>query len=107
MDALTLFRGDTVIVKGKKRKETVLIVLADETLDDSSARMNRVVRNNLRVKHGDTVTIHLCPDIKYVSLSGAESYGLSILSVLRPRKLLFCQSRILSKGLLARCLTSS
>lgn len=67
MEALQLFRGDTVLVRGKKRKDTVLIVLADDELDDGSARLNRVVRHNLRVKHGDVVTIHPCPDIKYVS----------------------------------------
>ena len=67
MDTLQLFRGDTVLVKGKKRKDTVLIVLADDDLDDGSARMNRVVRHNLRVKHGDIVTVHPCPEIKYVS----------------------------------------
>lgn len=67
MELLQLFRGDTVLVRGKKRKDTVLIVLADDDLDDGSARMNRVVRHNLRVKHGDIVTIHPCPDIKYVS----------------------------------------
>ena len=67
MDTLQLFRGDTVLVKGKKRKDTVLIVLADDDLDDGSARINRVVRNNLRVKHGDIITVHPCPDIKYVS----------------------------------------
>lgn len=66
METLQLFRGDTVLVKGKKRKDTVLIVLADDELDDGSARMNRVVRHNLRVKHGDVVTVHPCPDIKYV-----------------------------------------
>lgn len=66
MDALQLFRGDTVLVRGKKRKDTVLIVLADDELDDGSARINRVVRHNLRVKHGDIITIHPCPDIKYV-----------------------------------------
>jgi len=71
MDTLQLFRGDTVLVKGKKRKDTVLIVLADDDLDDGSARMNRVVRHNLRVKHGDIVTVHPCPDIKYVRISGA------------------------------------
>ncbi|KAF4473074.1 cell division control Cdc48, partial [Fusarium agapanthi] len=65
MDQLQLFRGDTVLVRGKKRKDTVLIVLADEELDDGSARINRVVRHNLRVKHGDMITIHPCPDIKY------------------------------------------
>ena len=69
METLQLFRGDTVLVKGKKRKDTVLIVLADDDLDDGSARMNRVVRHNLRVKHGDIVTVHPCPDIKYVSYS--------------------------------------
>ncbi|KAI9741995.1 MAG: AAA ATPase cdc48 [Cirrosporium novae-zelandiae] len=56
MQTLELFRGDTVLVKGKKRKDTVLIVLADEDLDDGSARLNRVVRHNLRVKHGDMIT---------------------------------------------------
>jgi transitional endoplasmic reticulum ATPase len=68
METLQLFRGDTVLVKGKKRKDTVLIVLADDDLDDGSARINRVVRHNLRVKHGDVITIHPCPDIKYVSI---------------------------------------
>ena len=50
METLQLFRGDTVLVKGKKRKDTVLIVLADDDLDDGSVRINRVVRNNLRVR---------------------------------------------------------
>ena len=78
MDTLQLFRGDTVLVKGKKRRDTVLIVLADDDLDDGSARMNRVVRHNLRVKHGDIVTVHPCPDIKYVSPSFLPSLtGLS------------------------------
>jgi hypothetical protein len=26
------------------------------------------VRHNLRVKHGDIITVHPCPDIKYVRL---------------------------------------
>jgi transitional endoplasmic reticulum ATPase len=68
METLQLFRGDTVLVKGKKRKDTVLIVLADDDLDDGSARINRVVRHNLRVKHGDIITVHPCPDIKYVCI---------------------------------------
>lgn len=55
------------MVKGKKRKTTVLIVLNDDELDDGSARINRVVRHNLRVKHGDIVTVDACADIKYVS----------------------------------------
>lgn len=65
MEKLQLFRGDAALVKGKKRRDTVLIVIADEELDDGVARINRVVRNNLRVRLGDVITIHPCPDIKY------------------------------------------
>ncbi|GJQ14746.1 hypothetical protein GpartN1_g6537.t1 [Galdieria partita] len=65
MDELELFRGDTVLLKGKKRRDTVCIVLADETCEDSKIRCNRVVRNNLRVRLGDIVSIHQCPDVKY------------------------------------------
>ncbi|ORX56832.1 transitional endoplasmic reticulum ATPase [Hesseltinella vesiculosa] len=65
METLGLFRGDTVIIKGKRRRDTVLIVLADDEMDDNKARINKVVRNNLRVHLGDIITIHPCPDIKY------------------------------------------
>ncbi|KAG1144708.1 hypothetical protein G6F37_003147 [Rhizopus arrhizus] len=65
MERLQLFRGDTVIVKGKKRKDTVLIVLADDDMEDNKARINKVVRNNLRIRLGDVITLHPCPDIKY------------------------------------------
>ena len=67
MELLQLFRGDTVLVKGKKRKDTVLIVLADDDMPDGVARVNRCVRNNLRVRLGDIVTVHPCPDIKYAN----------------------------------------
>lgn len=67
MDKLELFRGDTVLVKGKKRKDTVLIVLIDDELPEGACRINRIVRNNLRIRLGDLVTIHPCPDIKYAT----------------------------------------
>ncbi|KAF7727082.1 AAA ATPase cdc48 [Apophysomyces ossiformis] len=65
MERLQLFRGDTVLVKGKKRRDTVLIVLSDDDVDDNKARINKVVRNNLRIRLGDIINIHPCPDIKY------------------------------------------
>ena len=65
MDELQLFRGDTVLMKGKKRKESVCIVLSDDTVSDEKIRMNRVVRNNLRVRLGDVVAVQSCPDVKY------------------------------------------
>jgi len=65
MEELQLFRGDTVLLKGKKRRDTVCIVLADEECEDAKIRMNRVVRNNLRVRLGDLVSVHTLPDVKY------------------------------------------
>lgn len=65
METLQLFRGDTVLLKGKKRRDTVCIVFADENCEESKIRMNKVVRNNLRVRLGDMVSVHQCPDVKY------------------------------------------
>jgi transitional endoplasmic reticulum ATPase len=65
MDELQLFRGDTVIIKGKKRRDTVCIALLDETCPNDRIRLNRCVRTNLRVRIGDVVTISPCPEIQY------------------------------------------
>ena len=45
-------------LQGKKRKDTVCIVLTDDTVDESKIRMNKVVRKNLRVRLGDVVSVH-------------------------------------------------
>ncbi len=42
MDELQLFQGDNIFLKGKKGKETICIVLVDETMEDSNIRMNKV-----------------------------------------------------------------
>ena len=42
MEELQLFRGDTVLLKGKKGKDTVCIVLSSEDTEDSNIRMNKV-----------------------------------------------------------------
>jgi transitional endoplasmic reticulum ATPase len=65
MDELGLFRGDTVLLKGKRRKETICIVLVDEECPNEKIRMNRVVRNNLRVRLSDIVSVQACQDAKY------------------------------------------
>lgn len=62
MEELQLFRGDTVLLKGKKRKDSVCIVLADDTCDEGKIRMNKVVRKNLRVRLGDVVSVHQVRD---------------------------------------------
>merc|ERR1719284_1445827 len=65
MEELNLFRGDNVLIKGKKRKDTVCIVLADEALEDTKIRLNKVVRKNLRVRLGDIISVHACGDVPY------------------------------------------
>ena len=65
LEELELFRGDCVQIKGKKRMDTVCILLSDETCEPGKIRMNRVVRENLCVKLSDIVSVHQCADIKY------------------------------------------
>ncbi|KAJ6825004.1 cell division cycle protein 48-like protein [Iris pallida] len=65
MEKLQLFRGDTILLKGKKRKDTICIALADDTCEEPKIRMNKVVRSNLRVRLGDVVSVHQCQDVKY------------------------------------------
>merc|ERR1719450_1133638 len=65
MEELNLFRGDNVLIKGKKRKDTVCIVLADEQCEGGNIRMNKVIRKNLRVRLGDVVAVNACGDVPY------------------------------------------
>lgn len=65
LEELQLFRGDAVILKGKRRKETISTCLSDEACSDEKIQMNKVTRNNLRVKIGDVISINPYPDIKY------------------------------------------
>ena len=50
---------------GKKRRDTVLICLSSDDVEEGKIQMNKVARNNLRVKLGDVVNVHACLDIKY------------------------------------------
>ncbi|MCO5602434.1 hypothetical protein L7F22_056566 [Adiantum nelumboides] len=59
------FRRDTSLLKVKKRKDTIAIVLADDTCDEHKIRINKVVTANVRVRLGDVISIHQCPDVKY------------------------------------------
>ncbi|KAI3866762.1 hypothetical protein MKW92_052495 [Papaver armeniacum] len=65
MEKLQLFRGDTIMLKGKKRKDTVCIVMADDTCEEPKIRLNKVVRSNLRVRLGDVISVHQCPNVRY------------------------------------------
>jgi len=57
---LKIFKGDPVLLKGKKRHETICIALVDPKLEDGKIRMNKIVRKNLRVRLGDIISIKIC-----------------------------------------------
>merc|ERR1719197_158893 len=65
MEELDLFRGDSVLVRGKRRRETVCIAIANDNTESGKVRMNKVIRKNLKVKLGDVVSIHTAGEIKY------------------------------------------
>ena len=64
MEELGLFKGDTVLLKGKKSRTTVCIVLGEDLTDSNTIRMNKCVRKNLRVRLGDFVHINQFDTIK-------------------------------------------
>jgi len=41
LEKLGLFRSDTVLLKGKKRRESIAVVLTAPECDDSKIRMNK------------------------------------------------------------------
>lgn len=41
LEKLGLFRSDTVLLKGKKRRETIAVVLTSPDCEDSKIRMNK------------------------------------------------------------------
>jgi transitional endoplasmic reticulum ATPase len=63
LSELKIYKGDPVLLKGKKRHETLCIALADTKLEDGKIRMNKVVRKNLRVRLGDVVIVKACSEV--------------------------------------------
>ncbi len=59
-ESLRLSNSDVVHVRGKNRKATVLIILADEDIDDGNAWISAIVRDNLDVSYGDKIRIMPC-----------------------------------------------
>ncbi|KAI3842007.1 hypothetical protein MKW92_051921 [Papaver armeniacum] len=55
MEKLQLFHGNTILLKGKKMKDTICVVVADDTCEEPNIRLNKVVRSNLSVRVDDVV----------------------------------------------------
>jgi formylmethanofuran dehydrogenase subunit D len=56
LQELDHYRGDTVLIKGTR--DTICVVLADDSCEAGKIRMNAVVRKNLGVRLGDCVSLH-------------------------------------------------
>lgn len=63
LDELGIFKGDSVLLKGKKRHETLCIALTNNTMADDKILMNKVVRKNLRLRLGDVVAVKAAEDV--------------------------------------------
>ncbi len=62
MEELKLFRGDTVLLKGKKGRDTIAIVLSSDDTDDANIRMNKVFNSPLHLVYICAILIlfHIC-----------------------------------------------
>ncbi|GJM86320.1 hypothetical protein PR202_ga02170 [Eleusine coracana subsp. coracana] len=65
MEKLSIFHGDVLLLKGKRRRDTVCIAMADEYCPEHALKINRTVRSNLRVRLSDVVSVHACHDARY------------------------------------------
>ncbi len=63
---LQLSEVDIALVKGKRGKETALLVQEDNDVKDGSAKINEVARCNLQVEPGDDILVYPFPQIKCV-----------------------------------------
>lgn len=57
MKELKIFNGDPILLKGKRRNKTLCIAIRDNKLDTQKVAINKVVRNNLKIKLGDLTTV--------------------------------------------------
>ena len=65
MEKLSIYHGDVVLLKGKRRRDTICIAMNNEGCGEHALGINRSVRSNLRVRLGDVVSVHPCHDAAY------------------------------------------
>merc|ERR1712000_682716 len=56
---------NSVVSLHPTKMEELKLFLSDDTCDPHKVRLNKVVRQNLRVRLGDVVSIHQCPEVPY------------------------------------------
>ncbi|OAF68978.1 Cell division control protein 48 [Intoshia linei] len=65
VEELSLCRGDVIIIKAKKRKETVAVIIPKNDMNKNEIQMNKVARSNLSVRTMDYVRIYHAEDAPY------------------------------------------
>ena len=68
LEKLGLFRSDSVLLKGKKRRETIAVVLASPECDDNKIKMNK---GKLQIRY---FIIYNCFLAKFFLLDFLSSY---------------------------------
>ena len=63
MRTLGLLEGDSVRLRGRRRRDSLCIVTSDETVEKGKIRVARVARDNLRAKLGDLVHVQSARDL--------------------------------------------
>lgn len=64
LSELNLFKGDPVLIRGKRRKVTIALALQEPSngnLEDSKIRISRGMRQNLKLRVGDIAVINPSP----------------------------------------------
>jgi len=74
MESLEIVDGDYVLLRGKKRSETVLKATEDEAVSPGELWANDVVRINTFTTSGDEVGIESCHDIKFGKAVGFQLF---------------------------------
>jgi hypothetical protein len=55
-----------VCIRGKNKKATVLVILANKDIDNKNARIVAIVKYNLDVSNSNKIFIIACKDIKSI-----------------------------------------
>lgn len=64
MEQIGLFNGDTILIKGRRSRETVCVVVPDATVEEEETRLPKTVRRWLKIGDADRVKVSQYPDIK-------------------------------------------
>lgn len=62
---LNFYQGETVLLKGKRGRQTICVCIPDPTCQINKLRIGKVIRRNLRVHLGDTILLQRQEAIHY------------------------------------------